>query len=155
MIRVMPVRALAVSELSSLLGVLSHPDRIRIVERLRSGEQDVKTLSEGLDLAQPRASQHLAQLRAHHLVQVRREGRRVHYRLANPGIARWLAEGLDFIEAELRNPCCCILTRTDGAMAGLEVAVGEEVGSGEGPMEFTMQDALQYLTSIETVLTSY
>ncbi len=98
----MPVRALAVTELSSLLGVLSHPDRIRIVEELRDGEHDVKSLSEDLGIAQPRVSQHLARLRAHHLVNVRRDGRRVHYSLANPGIARWLTDGLDFVEAELR-----------------------------------------------------
>jgi hypothetical protein len=27
----------------------------------------------------------------------------VHYRLANPRVARWLVEGLDFIEADLRH----------------------------------------------------
>lgn len=99
----MPVRSLAVDELSSLLGVLSHRDRIRLVEELRDGEHDVKSLSEALEIAQPRVSQHLAQLRAHHLVQMRREGRRVHYRLANPRVAAWLVEGLDFIEADLRH----------------------------------------------------
>ncbi len=99
----MPVRSLAVDELSSLLGVLSHRDRIRLVEELRDGEHDVKSLSQALDIAQPRVSQHLAQLRAHHLVQIRREGRRVHYRLANPRVAIWLVEGLDFIEADLRH----------------------------------------------------
>jgi DNA-binding transcriptional ArsR family regulator len=98
----MPVRAAAVQELATLLTVLSHPDRIRIIEELRASESDVSALTVALELKASRVSQHLAMLRTHRLVQPRREGRHVFYRLASPGIAQWLAHGLDFVEASIR-----------------------------------------------------
>ena len=97
----MPGRDIATKELAQLLSVLSHPHRIRIIEELRSGERDVNALAKILSTRQSTVSQHLAQLRAHRLVKTRREGRHVYYRLASPAIARWLIDGLQFIEAEL------------------------------------------------------
>ena len=71
----MPERTLVTKELAQLLGVLSHPHRIRIVEELRAGECDVKSLQELLGISHAGVSQHLALLRAHRLVEERREGR--------------------------------------------------------------------------------
>ena len=97
----MSARSVATEELSNLLGVLAHPQRIRIIEELRSGEHDVNSLANILQTRQSRISQHLSLLRAHRLVKPRREGRHVYYRLASPAIAGWLIDGLRFIEAEL------------------------------------------------------
>lgn len=99
--RTMP-RSLALDELAGLLGVLAHPDRIRLVELLRDEERDVNSLAETLELSQSRVSQHLSQLRAHRLVRRRKDGRRAWYGLENPRLARWLIDGLDFLEAEIR-----------------------------------------------------
>jgi len=105
----MPFRALVAKELSELLGVLSHAQRIRIVEELREGEQDVKSLQAALGISHSGVSQHLMQMRAHRLVNERREGRQVFYRLRDPGLAAWLTEATRFIEedrdeaARLRN----------------------------------------------------
>ena len=96
-------RSVAVDELATLMGVLSHPDRIRIVEALRGGEKDVNELTEELEIAQARVSQHLSLLRSHHIVNKRKEGRHSFYSLTHENIATWLAKGLDFIEAEVRN----------------------------------------------------
>lgn len=98
----MPARKIVTRELASLLNVLSHPDRIAIIEELRASEKDVATLSGILGVSHSRTSQQLSLLRAHHLIQPRRDGRRVFYSLAKPGLAGWLLDGLDFIEAELR-----------------------------------------------------
>ena len=95
-------RILAVQELASLLGVLAHADRVRIVEALRNGENDVNQLAEALELSQARVSQHLALLKSHRLVQKRKQGRHAFYSLTDERIATWLAKGLDFIEAEIR-----------------------------------------------------
>jgi DNA-binding transcriptional ArsR family regulator len=97
----MPHRHLVAKELGQLLGVFSHPDRIRIIEELRDGERDVNALQASLDVTHSRVSQNLAILRAHRLVVERREGRHVFYRLVTPDMARWLLEGLRFIEADL------------------------------------------------------
>lgn len=97
----MPARDVAAQELSKLMGVLSHAQRIRIVEELQNGELDVNTLSERLEASHSRVSQQLGLLRSHRLVAERREGRHVYYRLTQPKIARWLMGGLDFVEGEL------------------------------------------------------
>jgi len=95
-------RTMAVDELASLLGVLAHGDRIRIVEALRPAEKDVNQLATELELAQARVSQHLALLKSHRLVQKRKEGRHAYYSLVDVKVALWLVQGLDFIEAEIR-----------------------------------------------------
>lgn len=97
----MPHRQLVAKELGQLFSVFSHPDRIRIVEELRDGERDVNALQAALSTTHSRTSQNLAILRAHRLVAERREGRHVYYRLVNPDMARWVLEGLRFIEADL------------------------------------------------------
>lgn len=99
----MPHRLLVARELGHLFSVFSHPDRIRIVEELRDGERDVNALQAALSTTHSRTSQNLAILRAHRLVAERREGRHVYYRLVNPDMARWLLEGLRFIEADLEH----------------------------------------------------
>lgn len=98
----MAERSVAAKALSQLLNALSHADRIRIVEELRDGEKDVGTLAENLDTGTVRVSQHLSILRAAHLVTERREGRHVFYRLTHPALARWLLDGLRFVEPDAR-----------------------------------------------------
>ena len=90
----------ALQELADLLRALGHPQRVGLVEELRGGEQDVNHLCEALGCSHARMSQHLAKLRALRLVRMRREGRHVYYRLADPRLAGWLLDGLDFVESE-------------------------------------------------------
>jgi DNA-binding transcriptional ArsR family regulator len=95
-----PYRALVAKELAELLGVLSHPHRVRIIEELRNGERDVKTLQVALGISHPGVSQHLMILRAHRLVSERRQGRHVYYHLRQPELAAWLSEAMNFLEEE-------------------------------------------------------
>ena len=69
-----------------------------MIEELRAGESDVNSLAAKLELPGPRVSQHLSLMRAHKLVDERREGRRHLYFLIQPEIAGWIIEGVDFIE---------------------------------------------------------
>lgn len=94
----MPHRALVTKELAELLGVLSHPHRIRIIEELRDGEHDVNSLQTALGISHSGVSQHLMVLRANRLVSERREGRRVFYHLRQADLASWLLEGTRFLE---------------------------------------------------------
>lgn len=84
--------------LADLLGAVSHPDRLRLLVALGDGESDVATLSASLGLSQPRTSQHLALLRAHHLVASRRVGRRALYRLLQPELLPWLGRAATFLQ---------------------------------------------------------
>lgn len=94
----MPSRHIAARELAEVYKVLSHPDRIRLIEELRRDESDVNSLAEILDLPGTRVSQHLSVLRAHRLVEEKRDGRRHIYHLTQPGLADWIVSGLDFVE---------------------------------------------------------
>ena len=65
---------------------LANPRRLEILHWLRQGEQSVDELSELSDLAQSRLSQHLNLLKQKGLVDSRREGLYVFYRVKNPKI---------------------------------------------------------------------
>lgn len=94
----MPARILVAKELAEIFKLISHADRIRLIEELRSGERDVNTLATALGLSGPRVSQHLGLLRSHRIVSERREGRHHFYRLSQPEIAGWIVDGLSFLE---------------------------------------------------------
>ena len=98
----MASRSIVAKELAELFKIISHPDRLRLVEELRSGGLDVNTLAESLNLPQARVSQHLSLMRAHRLVDETRDGRRHLYKLRQPEIADWIVEGLDFINEPMR-----------------------------------------------------
>ena len=96
----MPSKQHALQELAELLRTLGHPQRVGLIEELRTGEQDVNHLCQSLGCSHARMSQHLAKLRGLRLVRLRREGRHVFYRLSNPRLAAWLLDGLEFVESE-------------------------------------------------------
>ena len=64
---------------ANIFQALAHPTRIAIVEQLREGELSAGAIIERLGLEQANASQHLAVLRAKHIVVGRREGNQVFY----------------------------------------------------------------------------
>lgn len=103
----MSTRILAAKELARIFKILSHHDRIQIVESLRCGEKDVSTLCAELNLTSARVSQHLSLMRAYRLLEERREGRHVFYHLTQPDIAQWIVDGLVFLEARLQNADIC------------------------------------------------
>ncbi len=60
---------------------LGHPVRIRLLQVLRDGERTVGALQAALDLDSSTASQQLAALRKQGLVESRRDGTSVYYRV--------------------------------------------------------------------------
>jgi DNA-binding transcriptional ArsR family regulator len=66
-----------------LLKTLSNEDRLVILCQLAQGEANVGTLEAQLDIRQPTLSQQLGVLRDEGLVETRREGKFIYYRLAN------------------------------------------------------------------------
>jgi len=90
-------RKVAASELAKFLSLISHPERILIIEELSHGELDVSGLQERLKISQATTSRHLSLLKAQNVVIERKEGRRVYYHLAVPLLSHWLISGLDII----------------------------------------------------------
>ena len=68
---------------SDFLKALAHESRLMILCILSEGEKSVGELEELLSLRQPTVSQQLARLRADGLVEPRREGKAIYYRLAS------------------------------------------------------------------------
>jgi DNA-binding transcriptional ArsR family regulator len=97
----MPDRKVVAKELADIFKITANPDRIRMIEELRTGEKDVNTLQEALELPGPRVSQHLALMRAHRIVEERRDGRHHFYHLTQPEIADWIIDGLNFLEVRM------------------------------------------------------
>jgi ArsR family transcriptional regulator, arsenate/arsenite/antimonite-responsive transcriptional repressor len=78
----MSTAALDVRSFSRLFKALGDETRLRIVALLSHGELCVCHLQEGLGLAQPTVSRHLGILRMAGIVDHRREGSWVYYRLS-------------------------------------------------------------------------
>ena len=73
---------------------LADPSRRAIFESLARGEAAVKDLTARFDISQPAVSQHLAALKNAGLVNGRREGRCVYYRVEPRGmkpLIHWIA----------------------------------------------------------------
>jgi ArsR family transcriptional regulator len=69
------------SEMETLFKALGDATRLRILGLLLTGEVCVCDIHESLKIPQPKASRHLAYLRRTGLVDTRREGLWIHYRL--------------------------------------------------------------------------
>lgn len=68
---------------ATFLKSLTHPHRLMILCLLDHRELSVSALEERLGLRQPTLSQQLAKLRAEGLVETRRDGKYIYYRLAS------------------------------------------------------------------------
>jgi ArsR family transcriptional regulator len=86
---------------ASLFRVLGHPARVRILELLRGGELSVGALRAELGLDSGGASQHLAALRQAGLVDARRQGTSVFYRVADERVFDLLEAGRSIISRRL------------------------------------------------------
>lgn len=64
--------------------ILGHPVRVRTLELLRDGERTVGDLQVALGLDSSGTSQHLGLLRKHGVLDSRREGTSVYYRVKDP-----------------------------------------------------------------------
>jgi ArsR family transcriptional regulator, arsenate/arsenite/antimonite-responsive transcriptional repressor len=71
-----------ITELERLFQALGDATRLRILGLLLTGEVCVCNIHETLKIPQPKASRHLAYLRRAGLVDTRRDGLWIHYRLA-------------------------------------------------------------------------
>jgi DNA-binding transcriptional ArsR family regulator len=69
---------------AELFRTLGHPVRVRILELLRDGERTVGDLQAALGLDSSGTSQNLSALRRQGLVDNRREGTSVYYRIKDP-----------------------------------------------------------------------
>jgi ArsR family transcriptional regulator len=105
-------------ELSLFYAALADENRLRLLHLLKDGELCVCYLQEVLRTNQPKISRHLAYLKKAGLVEARREGKWMHYRLKklNNGLQVLLSDTLKHLQLEpqirndtrrLRQINCC------------------------------------------------
>lgn len=75
-------------EVAGLLKTLAHPVRLILACTLAQGEYSVGALEDRLDIHQPTLSQQLTVLREAGIVETRREGKQVFYRLTQEKAAK-------------------------------------------------------------------
>lgn len=80
---------------------VSSPQRLAILDRLANGEKSVEGLATELNLSVKNASAHLRVLRESRLVEARKEGQQVFYRLAEEGVATFFLALRDLAERRL------------------------------------------------------
>ncbi len=71
---------------AELCKVLTDPKRLMMLDALRDGERSVSELADRIGVTLPNASQHLAVMRHADLVESRRAGNAILYRIAEPTI---------------------------------------------------------------------
>jgi len=74
-------------QVSRIGKALASPKRLELVELLCQGERSVDSLAQQADISVKLTSAHLKELRAARLVESRKDGRYVIYRLSDPGVA--------------------------------------------------------------------
>ncbi|MDJ0383179.1 metalloregulator ArsR/SmtB family transcription factor [Streptomyces sp. G-G2] len=82
------------AEAAEVFAMLSDATRLHLLWLLAQEESDVGSLAEQCTASRTAVSQHLAKLRLAGLVETRREGRYVHYRLRDGHLRRLVQEAL-------------------------------------------------------------
>lgn len=83
--------------------LLGHPARVRILELLRDGERTVGDLQAELDLDSGGTSQHLTAMRRQGLLENRRAGTSVYYRVRDPRIFQLLDTARQILGSQLQD----------------------------------------------------
>src|SRR5512135_2059363 len=84
------------AHVAELFGAFSDTSRVRIISVLVKGEQNVGALAQAVSLSESAVSHHLRALRQMRLVQARKNGRQVFYRL-DAHAASLFRYGLDHV----------------------------------------------------------
>jgi DNA-binding transcriptional ArsR family regulator/rhodanese-related sulfurtransferase len=116
---------------------LASPHRLELLELLAQGERTVESLAAEAALSVANASQHLQALRRAALVERRKEGLSVYYRIADPAV--W-------------DLCMALRTVAEKRLADLERLVREHLGDRSDPEPVGMADLLQRLRSDEVIV---
>lgn len=86
---------------ANLFKILSHQDRLRIIGILQKEEMDVSHLHELTGLSQSSVSQHLKLLKLNGIVDERRQGKHIFYRLISPVVKDLLLSAIEFESQEI------------------------------------------------------
>jgi rhodanese-related sulfurtransferase len=89
------------AEFARIGKAISSPKRLELLDLIAQGEKTVERLAEQTGMGIKNTSAHLRQLRQARLVETRKDGRHVHYRVPDDRIVRFLREMQELAEARL------------------------------------------------------
>ena len=96
------IDASLIPQVAARFKALSDEGRLRLLSALQRGEKSVGDLAGATGRSQPNVSQHLANLTHAGLVEARRDGNRVYYRIADPTVLRICDAVCDSLVARAR-----------------------------------------------------
>lgn len=91
----------SLEELSELASALGEPKRLQVLGMLSHGELCLCDLTDALGLSPSTVSSHMATLKRAGLVEARKDGRWMHFRLADPDLGSPSAQVLSWAMANL------------------------------------------------------
>jgi len=97
------MKTLVLTKKSNLFKAMGHPSRVQILEYLSSGERCVCDIISELGLEQSNVSQHLAVLRRENLIESRKQGLQVMYRIKHLEILAVLQKAQELIANEVND----------------------------------------------------
>lgn len=86
---------------AELFRLLGHPVRVRVLDLLRDGERSVGELQAALELDSGGTSQHLTAMRRQGLLESRKDGAKVYYRVKDPRAFQLLATARQILTTQL------------------------------------------------------
>jgi DNA-binding transcriptional ArsR family regulator len=95
---VRPLNIPLAGRVAELLAMFSDPNRVRLLWLLTHRELNVGALAEAVAMSESAVSHHLRQLRQLRLVQVRKDGRQVYYRVDDGHIIALLEQVVDHVQ---------------------------------------------------------
>lgn len=116
---------------------LASPHRLELLELLAQGERTVDSLANEIGLSLANASQHLQALRQASLVESRKQGLYVYYRLADPAVC---------------DVCTAIRTLAERRLADLDRLVRNHFGDRANAEPVRMEDLLKRARAREVVI---
>ena len=83
-------------------GAFAEPSRVKLLDRLRDGEQSVNDLASVLDAGQQNVSKHLGVLADAGIVARRKDGNHVYYRIVDDGVLGLCEQVCGSLEQQLQ-----------------------------------------------------
>lgn len=107
---------------ASIFQALGHPTRVAIVEFLSRGELSVSQLCDKVGVEQANASQHLAVLRSKFIVDTRKQGNQIFYRLRDPLLGEVMAKMREYYIVHMTEASAMLREEKRNARRGDPVA---------------------------------
>ncbi len=86
------------AHVAELFRAFSDTSRVRIVSALMAGEMNISSLAEVVGISESAVSHHMRGLRQMHMVQSRRDGKEVYYRIDDEHIIALFQQGVKHVQ---------------------------------------------------------